>query len=68
MEIKTQYIQELEDHLELIKSDLRWQLSFEEIDWDHFSEFVKSAKVIRDKIEEMKLEETAIFPALPPKN
>ncbi len=49
------YIQELTDHLELIKSDLRWQLSFEDMDWDHFSEFVKSAKVIRDKIEELKL-------------
>jgi hypothetical protein len=51
----TQYIQELIDHLELIKGDLRWQLSFEEVDWDHFSEFVESAKVIRNKIEELKL-------------
>lgn len=50
-------IEKLTDHLELIKADLKWQLSFEEIDWDHFIEFVKSAKVIRDKIEELKLNE-----------
>ncbi len=51
--------EELIDHLELIKSDLRWQLSFEEVDWDHFGEFVKSAKVIRDNIEKLKLAERA---------
>lgn len=48
-------IQELTDHLELIKADLKWQLSFEEIDWDHFGEFVKSAKVICDNIKKLKL-------------
>lgn len=45
------------ERLEEIKTDLRWQLSFEEIDWDHFGESVKSAKVLRDKIKELKLTE-----------
>ena len=43
------------EHLELIKCDLRWQLSFEEINWDHFGEFVRSAKTIKNQIEKLKL-------------
>ncbi len=54
METITQYIEDLTNHLELIKADLRWQLSFEEIDWDHFSEFVKSAKVLRGELLRLK--------------
>tara|TARA_Y100001956_G_C4128568_1_gene191952 strand:- start:1729 stop:1878 length:150 start_codon:yes stop_codon:yes gene_type:complete len=34
--------------LEEIKNDLKWQLTFEDIDWVHFIETVNRAKEIED--------------------
>lgn len=33
----------MEDKLELLKKDLVWQLTFEEIDWDYFKDTVNLA-------------------------
>ena len=36
--------------IETLKVDLRWQLSFEEIDWDYFMETVERAKVAQQAL------------------
>jgi hypothetical protein len=38
------------DEIETLKADLRWQLSFEEIDWDYFMETVDRAKVAQQTV------------------
>ena len=35
---------------ELLKKDLKWQLTFEEIDWDYFKDTVDLAENIQNKI------------------
>ena len=36
--------------IETLKVDLRWQLSFEEIDWDYFMETVERARVAQQAL------------------
>jgi hypothetical protein len=44
-------VEELED----IKSDLKWQLSFEEMDWEYFIRVSEQAKSLREQVEKLKL-------------
>ena len=39
----------MEDELELLKKDLSWQLTFEEMDWDYFKDTVSLAVEIQNK-------------------
>lgn len=41
------------DEEELLKRDLRWQLSFEEIDWDYFIEMAKLAQQAKAEDKEL---------------
>lgn len=54
IEITTDYIESLADQLELIKSDLKYQLSFEEIDWDHFKGDTEKCANLQDRIQKLK--------------
>ncbi|KKN63690.1 hypothetical protein LCGC14_0499250 [marine sediment metagenome] len=38
------------DNIETLKVDLRWQLSFEEIDWDYFMETVERARAAQQAL------------------
>lgn len=53
-EITTDYIESLVDQLELIKSDLRYQLSFEEIDWDYVKGDTEKCANLQDHIQKLK--------------
>ena len=41
-------------NIEIIKLDLEWQLSFENIDWEYFIEIANKAKAAQDKINTIK--------------
>lgn len=56
LQSKTKMIENLSERLETLKSDLRWQLSFEEIDWQYFAEFTERTKNISSNIEKLKTE------------
>jgi len=57
METTTPYIESLIDQLELIKSDLRYQLSLEikEIDWSYFKGNFEKYIDLQDWIQKLKV-------------
>lgn len=50
-----QMIDQKLEKLEKLKNDLKWQLSFEEMDWDYFIQVSEQAKKLRQEIEDLRL-------------
>jgi hypothetical protein len=43
----------MENEIELLKKDLVWQLSFQEIDWEYFQDTVRQAAKVQKKLDKV---------------